>query len=327
MKGTVRKIPSNNVFTSSPPVIGGNWFKRTWEGLKKTKSLQFMLILPLVYLIIFHYVPMYGILIAFKDYSIRSGIMRSPWIGFDNFRRFIEYPYFGRIIRNTVLLRVYSLVFSFPAPIIFALCINEIGHSGYKRSIQTVSFLPHFLATATVIAMATTFLSPSRGFINIWLNRLFGITPTYFMIMPQWFRTIYISTGIWQNLGWGAIIYLAALSRVEPNLLEASTIDGCSRLRKIWHINLPTIRATVILLLILNIGQLFTVGAEKVLLMYNPATYETADVIQTYVYRRGILKADFSYGTAVGLFNSAANLILLVAANQLAKKYTETSLW
>jgi putative aldouronate transport system permease protein len=327
MKGTVRKIPSNDVLTISPSLIGGNWFIRTWEGIKRTKSLQIMLILPLAYLIIFHYIPMYGITIAFKEFSIRKGILKSPWIGFDNFRRFFEYPFFGRIIRNTVLLRVYSLIFSFPAPIILALCINEIGSSAYRRSVQTVSFLPHFLATATVIGMVTTFLSPTSGFINIALNRLFGIAPTYFMIMPQWFRTIYISSGIWQGLGWGAIIYLAALSRVEPDLLEASTIDGCSRLRKIWHISLPTIRSTIIILLILNIGQLFSVGAEKILLMYNPATYETADVIQTYVYRRGILKADFSYGTAVGLFNSAANLILLVIANSLSKKFTETSLW
>ena len=327
MKGTVRRLPSDKVLTKVSPLIEGNWILRTWNGIKKTRQLQLMMIVPLLYLIIFHYIPMYGITIAFKDYSMRAGILRSPGIGFENFRRFFEYPYFGRIIKNTVLLRVYSIIFSFPAPIIFALCLNEVANQRYKRTVQTISFLPHFLATATIVGMVTSFLSPVSGFINALLNRWFGIQPIYFMIEPGWFRTIYIGSGIWQSLGWGAIIYLAALSRVEPALLDASTVDGCSRLRKIWHIHLPTIRATVVILLLLNIGQLFTVGAEKVLLLYNPATYETADVIQTYVYRRGVLNADFSYGTAVGLFNSLANLILLFTANTLARKYTETSLW
>jgi len=300
---------------------------RTWQSLKRTKYLQLMMILPLVYLIIFHYIPMYGLTIAFKDYNIRLGILGSPWIGFDNFRRFFEYPYFGRILRNTVLLRFYALIFSFPAPIILALCLNEVYSSGYKRVVQTVSFLPHFIATATIVGMMTAFLSPVSGFINAILSNWFGLKPVHFMLKPEWFRTLYIGSGIWQQVGWGAIIYLAALSRVNIDLIDSSTIDGCSRLRKIWHINLPTIRGTIIILLLLNMGRLFSIGAEKILLMYTPATYETADVISTYVYRRGILRADFSYGTAVGLFSALINLVMLYIANWLARKFTETSLW
>lgn len=312
-----------------PDMLGAtnSWFARTWKGFKKTRYLQLMMIVPLVYLIIFHYIPMYGLTIAFKDYNIRLGIIGSPWIGFDNFRRFFDYPYFYRILRNTVLLRVYALAFSFPAPIILALCLNEIYSSTYKRFVQTVSFLPHFIASATIVGMMTAFLSPVTGFVNAMLVNWFNLEPVYFMLKPEWFRTLYIGSGIWQNVGWGAIIYLAALSRINMDLVDASTIDGCSRLRKIWHINIPTIRPTIIILLLLNMGRLFTVGAEKILLMYTPATYETADVIATYVYRRGILHADFSYGTAVGLFSAVINLAMLVTANWLAKKFTETSLW
>lgn len=304
-----------------------SWLARTARGLKRTKYLQFMMIIPLAYLIIFHYIPMYGVTIAFKDFNIRLGILRSPWIGFDNFRRFFEYPYFARILKNTVLLRFFGLVFSFPAPIILALALNEVYSGTYKRVVQTVSFLPHFIAVATMVGMMTAFLSPVSGFVNSILSNWFGMKPVYFMLKPEWFRPLYIGSGIWQGIGWGAIIYLAALSRVNQDLIDSSTIDGCTRIRKIWHINLPTIRSTVIILLLLNMGRLFSVGAEKVLLMYTPATYETADVISTYVYRRGILSGDFSYGTAVGLFSSVINLAMLYSANWLARKFTETSLW
>lgn len=307
--------------------LHGNWFQQTWRGLKRTKYLQLLMLAPLVWLVIFRYIPIYGVTLAFKDYSIREGILGSPWVGFEHFRRFFEYPYVWRIIRNTLLLRFLGLIFGFPAPIILALALNEVRSMAYKRFVQTVSYLPHFISLAAIVGIMTTMLSPVNGYINAILNRVFGIEPIYFFMDPAWFRPLYIGSSIWQNVGWGAIVYLAALSRVDEALIDAATIDGCNRWRKIWHINIPTITPTIIILLLFSLGQMLTVGAEKVILMYNPGIYETADVIQTYVYRRGILHADFSYATAVGLFNSMANLVLLVVANYTARRFSETSLW
>ena len=303
------------------------WRARTWRSLKSTKYLQFLMIAPLIYLIVFHYIPMYGITIAFKEYSIREGILKSPWIGFEMFERFFRYPHFWRIIRNTLVINLYTILFSFPAPIIFALALNEIKSSFTKRFAQTVSFLPHFIATATLVGLMTVMLSPVSGTVNIFLNRVFGIEPIYFMIDPRWFRFLYVGSGIWQNIGWGSIIYLAALSRVDVDLIDAATVDGCTRLRKIWHINIPTISSTIIILLILRLGRIISVGAEKIILMYSPNTYEVADVISSYVFRSGIQDARFAYATAVGLFGTVINLIMLVIANQLAKRFSETSLW
>ena len=302
-------------------------FSATIKSLKKTKYLQLLIIPGLIFFIIFRYIPMYGIVIAFEDYNTYLGVFGSKWIGFEQFIRFFKYHYFFRILKNTVLLSFYSLVFGFPAPIIIAIYFNELRSQTYKRFVQTVSYLPHFISVATLVGIMTVMLSPSRGFINVILVKLFGIKPIYFMADARWFRPLYVLSSIWQNVGWGAIIYLAALSQVDPQLYAAAVVDGTSRIRRIWHVSLPSIMPTMVILLVLRIGTLFSVGFEKVLLMYNPAIYETADIISTYMYRRGLQLAEYSYGAAVGFFNSLVNLTLLILANWIARRVTEYSLW
>lgn len=291
-----------------------------------------MLIPGILYYIIFHYVPMYGILIGFKDFKLMAGrsylrmVAEAPWVGFKHLASFFRAPNFWQLVRNTFILSFFSLIFSFPAPIILALALNEVRARFYRRFVQTVSYLPHFLSVVAVVGMMKLMLSPSTGFAATVITWFRG-EPLYFFNMPQWFRPLYIGSGIWQGAGWGAIIYLAALAGVSVELYESAVIDGASRLRQIWHITLPTIKPTIVILLILSFSGLFRVGAEKVLLMYSPATYETADVIATYVLRRGLLQQNFSFGAAVGLMNSVINLILLVTGNYVARKISGQSLW
>ncbi|MCY4373142.1 MAG: ABC transporter permease subunit [Spirochaetaceae bacterium] len=310
--------------------VQGAGTQSVWQRqARKIRASKYLLLLVLpgfVWYVIFQYIPMYGVTIAFKELSLRLGVLGSPWIGFDQFERFFRYPHFWRLIRNTFLLNFYTMLFGFPAPIIFALALNELVNRTYKRTVQTVSFLPHFIAMPAVVGMLVLALSPSTGFVNAILAA-FGVEPIYFMIKPRWFRPIYVISDIWQNVGWGAILYLAQLSRVDPELYEAATVDGASRLRKMWHISLPALTPVISILLILRIGGLLSVGGEKVLLMYNDLTIETADVIWTYVYRRGLLRQDFSYGTAVGLFHAVISLVLVVLANTAAKRFSEYRLW
>ncbi len=314
---------------SETPIPGAR-VESVWQRqVRKVRASKYLLLLVLpgfVWYVIFQYIPMYGVTIAFKELSLRLGVLGSPWIGFDQFERFFNYPRFWGLIRNTFLLSFYTMLFGFPAPIIFALALNELVNRTYKRTVQTISFLPHFIAVPAVVGMLVLALSPSTGFVNVFLGA-FGIEPIYFMIKPRWFRPIYVISDIWQNVGWGAIIYLAQLSRVDPELYEAATVDGASRMRKMWHISLPALTPVISILLILRIGGLLSVGGEKVLLMYNDLTLETADVIWTYVYRRGLLRQDFSYGTAVALFNSVISLILVVLANTAARRFSEYRLW
>lgn len=317
----MRRLPQGR------PVRSRRSAAQTWNAVRRSRYLLLLLFPGVVYFVIFQYIPMYGLTIAFKEYDSFRGILKSPWIGFENFIRFFTHPYFWTLLRNTFLLSFYSMVFGFPAPILFALILNELQNERYKKTVQTISFLPHFIAMPAVVGMLYLLLSPSSGFVNVLLSKLFGIKPIYFMVKPQWFRTIYVASGIWQDLGWGAIIYLAQLSRIDPELYEAADVDGASRFRKMWHISLPGLRPVVSILLILRMGGLLSVGAEKVLLMYNPATYEVADVIGTFVYRRGLLMADFSYGTAVGLFNQVVAFLLVIAANQIARRVSEYTLW
>ena len=314
---------------SETPMQGAR-MESVWQRqVRKVRASKYLLLLVLpgfVWYVIFQYIPMYGVTIAFKELSLRLGVLGSPWIGFDQFERFFNYPRFWGLIRNTFLLSFYTMLFGFPAPIIFALALNEVVNRTYKRTVQTISFLPHFIAMPAVIGMLVLALSPSTGFVNVFLGA-FGIEPIYFMIKPRWHRPLYVISDIWQNVGWGAILYLAQLSRVDPELYEAATVDGASRMRKMWHISLPALTPVISILLILRIGGLLSVGGEKVLLMYNDLTLETADVIWTYVYRRGLLRQDFSYGTAVGLFNSVISLILVVLANTAARRFSEYRLW
>jgi len=269
---------------------------------------------------------MYGVLMAFQNFRPLQGFFGSPWVGFKHFEAFFESIYFWRLLRNTVLLSVYSLIWSFPVPILFALLLNEVRQRMFKRVVQTTSYLPHFISVAVVVGMLVNFTSPVDGIINQLLNKV-GLPSVHFLAEPGWFRTLFISSGIWQSFGWESIIYIAAISGINPELYEAAEIDGANRIRKMFHITLPGIMPTIIILLILSMGNLMTVSFEKILIMYSPAIYETADVIGTYVYRRGIENGEFSYATAISLFNNVINIMLLIIANYASRKVTETSLW
>lgn len=295
------------------------------KDLIRNRYIYLMLIPVIIYYGIFHYGPMYGLLIAFKDYGIAVGVWDSPWVGFTHFQNFFENPYFWRLLRNTLMISFLELLFAFPAPIILALLLNEIRLIFFKRIVQTISYLPHFISIVVVAGMLVDFVARD-GLINNILG-FFGIEPIAFLQEPGWFRSIYVSSGIWQGIGWGSIIYLAAMSSIDPTLYDAARIDGAGRWKQTLHITIPGIMPTIVILLILNIGSILAVGSEKIILLYNPLTYETADVISTYVYRKGILGADFGYSAAVGLFNSVISFILLVMANTISKRVSEHRLW
>ena len=286
-----------------------------------------ILVSPVViYYIVFHYLPMYGAIIAFKDFSISKGIWGSHWVGFRWFNEFFRSIYFSRLIKNTVLLSVNSILWGFPVPILFALMLNELKDGIGKRFIQTVSYLPHFISVVVVVGMMVNFLSPIDGIVNMAI-KLFGNQPVGFINDPSWFRTLYVGSEVWQTFGWNSIIYLAALSSINPEYYEAAKIDGASRWKQLIHVTIPQIMPTIVILFILRVGQIMNIGFEKIILMYNPSTYTVADVISTYVYRRGILNSEFSFATAVGLFNSAINFVMVVAVNFLAKRKSEVGLW
>lgn len=306
--------------------LGNSRWQTFWQAMKRTKYLHLMLLPGVIYYIVFKYLPMYGVVIAFKDYNMFKGILASDWVGLENFRSFFEYPFFWRLIRNTVLLNVYNLLWSFPAPIVFALMLNEVRNIRSKKFIQTVSYLPHFISTVSIVGILFLILSPQTGFVNRIIVSLGG-EPIYFMAENSWFRTIYVASNIWQNMGWDAIIYLAALTAVSPELYEAAQIDGASRLRQMWHITLPAIKPTIVTMLILRMGQLMNSSTDKVLLMQSPITYEVSDIIGTFVYRRGLISAEYSFGTAIDFFNSVINITLLLIANKVSKELTDSGLF
>lgn len=286
-----------------------------------------LLILPcLVFYVLFAYIPMYGAIIAFKDFRLGDTIGSASWVGLRWFGEFFESMYFWRLLRNTLLINVYSLIFGFPIPIIFALVVNEIRKSKVKRVLQTVSYMPYFISTVVVVGMMYNFLGVSHGIVNNILE-FAGYERIHFFLDSTYFRPMYISSGIWQGFGFGSIIYIAAMAGIDTDLYEAATIDGAKRLRQMWHITLPGIRPTIIIILIFNIGALMSEGFQKIILMYNPATYEVADVISTYVYRRGLVGMEYSFSTAIGLFNSVINFGLLVGANAVFKRISEVGLW
>ncbi|WP_054026831.1 ABC transporter permease [Bacillus sp. FJAT-28004] len=275
--------------------------------------------------LVFSYFPMYGIQIAFKKYSGVQGIWGSDWVGLKYFIMFFNDPTALRVLKNTLLLGIYSLLWGFPAPIILALLFNEIKNSVFKKVVQTISYLPHFISTVIIIGIIRTF-TEREGLFNKMVS-LFGIDPIVFLSEPSWFRTIFISTNIWQGIGFGTILYLAALSSVDPTLYDVANIDGASRWRKVLNINWPQIKPTTIILLIFSVSGILGTDFQKVLLLYSPDTYEVADVIGTFLYREGIIGARFEYTTAIGLFQSVIAFILLVGANMISRKVSETSLW
>lgn len=292
----------------------------------RSKYLLILLLPCIIYYILFAYLPMWGILIAFKNYQLFAGFLKSPWVGFKYFKLFFSSPDIFELLRNTFLIGLYSLIWGFPFPLIFALILNEVKNLKFKKLVQTISYMPHFLSTVVVVGLIQLFLSPTYGFVNQILQRLRCGT-IVFLQKSSYFRTIYISSGVWQNLGWNAIIYIAALTNIDPNLYEAAKIDGANRFNCLIYITLPCISQTIITLFLLSTGNIVSVGFEKVFLLSNDAVLNVADVIQTYVWRQGLQNANFSYGTAVGLFNSVINLLFLVMGNFLARRYSETSLW
>lgn len=297
-----------------------------WVWLRNDWQLYVMLLLPVAFYILFKYMPMYGTLIAFKNFKPKRGIWGSPWVGLSNFRKFLTDPYFYKLVRNTLALNLYSLVFAFPASILFALLLNEMRHRSYRKLVQTVSYLPHFISTVVVCGLVTNFLRTNGGIIND-LIALLGGTRTAFLNKPEAFRGIYVISEIWQHLGWDAIIYIAALTAIDVQLYEAARIEGANRFQQAIYVTLPSIAPTITIMLILRVGKMMDLGYEKILLLYNGTTYETADIISTYVYRRGLLTADFGYGTAIGLFQTFVALILVTGTNFLGKKLSDTSLW
>lgn len=285
----------------------------------------YVLLAPaIIYFLVFKYYPMYGVQIAFKNFRAVDGILGSEWVGFDHFIRFFESYYFWDLMWNTLSINLFQLLL-FPVSIIVALSLNELRDGRFKKTAQTITYAPHFISVVVFVGMIIAFLDPLTGIINHFIQQL-GFEPINFMTSPAWFKTIFVFSGEWQNLGWGAIIYLAALSGIDPQLHEAAKVDGATRWQRIWHINLPGILPTIVILLILNMGNFMSVGFEKILLMQNPLNLEASQVIQTYVYDIGLLNGQFSYSTAVGLFNSVINFIILIIFNRLARR-TGTSLW
>lgn len=299
---------------------------RLKKDLIKYRGLYLLFIPIVIYYVVFHYVPMYGLIISFKDFSPATGILGSQWAGLKHFKSFLSSPYFGRVFMNTINISFWSLAGGFPAPILLALLINEVQGIRYKKLVQTVSYIPHFISLVVVVGMIKTFTADG-GFLNNLLTAMHITTGEDMLNVKEYFVPIYVISGIWQGVGWGTIIYLAALSSISQDLYEAAEIDGAGRWQQTIRITLPCLMPTIVMLLILQIGGLMNVGYEKIILMYNPLTYETADVISSFVYRKGLLEASYSYSSAVGLFNSVINFFLLITANYISKKCGESAIW
>lgn len=308
------------------PIWNKSPLERLLLSMRRNWDLYLIFLPVIAYYVIFLYKPMYGVQIAFKDFSAAKGIWDSPWVGMDHFIRFFKGYFIKRLLFNTITISLYSLAVGFITPILLALMLNEVRHSAFKRTVQTVTYAPHFLSTVVMVGMMIAILSPNNGLINN-IIKLFSGQPINFMTLQEWFKTLYVFSGVWQGTGWGSIIYLAALSGIDPQLHESAQIDGASRLRRIWHINLPGILPTIMILFILNCGSIMEIGFEKIYLMQNSANLPTSDVISTYVYRVGIQGAQYSFSAAAGLFNSVINFALLTLANQLGKWTTDYSLW
>ena len=289
-------------------------------------QLYLVVAVPLIMILIFSYGPMYGIQIAFRDYVASKGITGSTWVGTKYFASFFRTRQFPRLLGNTIGISLYSLLAGFPVPILLAISLNECESLRFKKSAQMITYAPHFISTVVIVSMFVQFLSLDNGLINRILN-FFGHESIYFLNEPKYFWGVYTAMNLWKGLGWGTIIYLSALTGINTELYEACYIDGGGRWAKMWHITLPGISNTIGILLILQLGSVLSVGYESIILMYNPTIYETADVISTYVYRRGLQDADYSFATAVGLFQSVIGLILVTISNKLSAKFTEISIW
>lgn len=296
-----------------------------WQNAYRSRYLYLMIALPIAYFILFKYVPMAGISIAFQDYKIYKGFLGSKWVGLKHFEKYLTDPDFWVLVRNTLHLSFLSIVICFPLPIIFALFVNELESKRFKALVQNVSYVPHFISVVVVVSVLTLFVSKT-GPVNDLIAALGGERKS-FMMDKNWFRPLYIITDLWKDTGWNAIIYLAALAGVDMQIYESARIDGANRFQQLLHITIPGIMNTIVVMFILRMGSVLSIAFEKVLLMQNPVTYETSDVISTYVYRRGLSGMQFSYAAAVDLFSSVINLILLVLTNSFSRRFSETSLW
>lgn len=305
--------------------------KKPSLGLRLKKDMRnnwgiYILVLPVIaYYLIFHYIPLYGAQIAFRDFVPAKGIAEGKWVGFKHFLTFIKGAYFSRVVGNTFIINILSLLFAFPAPIVLALLLNELRWPKYKKSVQTISYLPHFISMVVAMGMVKNFCS-TNGLFND-LSVILGNQRVNFLQKPEYFRTIYILSDIWQGIGWGSIIYIAALTNVDAALYEAASIDGAGRFKKLLHVTLPSIAPTIIIMLIMRVGSLFSLGYEKTILLYSPSTYKTADIISSYVYRVGLTEFNYSYSAAVGLMNSVVNFLFVFIANMISRKVSEVSLW
>lgn len=307
-------------------VTRGKQKKHTLRVMRTNYQIYLLVLPTLIYFVLFKYAPMYGLQMAFRNYNPALGITQSPWVGLKYFSRILSRPYFYQVIGNTLSISLSSLILGFPLPVIFALALNEMKNAKLKKTIQTITYAPHFISTVVVAAMLKIFLSPTSGIVNQ-LIKFFGGDAVNFMMRPECFVPIYVISGIWQGLGWSAIIYVAALASVDPALHESAMIDGATRLQRMVHINLPCILPTVIIMLILRTGSLLNVGFEKVFLLSNDAVLEKSEVISTYTYRIGITNSQFSQSTAIGLFNSVIQFVILISVNAISRKVSETSLW
>lgn len=296
-----------------------NSVRRNWQ-------LWLLLMPALVYILIFSYQPMYGALIAFKDFNPRLGIMGSPWAGLKYFQQFFQTSIFSKTLTNTILLSIFNLLWSFPIPVIFALLLNQVRNKRFKAFIQTVTYAPNFISVVVLVGMVTLFLAPGSGFLTGLFQKM-GAKDSLYLVRPEYFRTIYVASGVWQTMGFSSIIFLAALTGVSPELHESAMIDGAGIVKRIWHIDIPAILPTIVIMLIMAIGNILSIGYEKVYLLQNGMNLEVSEIISTYVFKTGIRSAQYSFATAVGLFNSVINLILLISANFIAKKATEISLF
>ncbi|WP_246079172.1 ABC transporter permease [Paenibacillus piri] len=312
---------------AAAPPKSGIW-ARFGKNIVERWQLYLLILLPIIYLAVFKYVPMYGALIAFKNYVPTKGVWGSDWVGFKYFIRFFNSYEFVRIMKNTLVVSFYSLLAGFPFPIVLALCLNYVKSKFFQKSVQMITYAPHFISVVVMIGIVVQFLDPRIGLVNLIL-KAFGFSPVNFMGEPGWFSHIFVWSGIWQNVGFSCIIYLAALAAIDPSLHEAAVMDGASKVRRMWHVDLPGIMPVAVIMLIMNTGHVLDIGFEKILLMQNPLNTSASEVIDTYVYKVGLASTaiNYSYSTAIGLFKSVINLILLIVVNRAAKKLGQTSLW
>jgi len=311
---------------STPSAMLAKQFAWFVMHVKKEWQLYLMLAPTVIWFVVFLYKPMYGLQIAFKDYSVFKGISASPWVGLEHFYTLFDNDQFIRSIKNTVIISGASLIFGFPVPIILALMFNEIINPKFKKAAQTIVYLPHFISAVIIAGIVITAFAPSTGVINLMLNAL-GYDSVYFLTKPEWFRTIFIGTGIWQEAGFGSIVFLAAIAGVNPSLYESAVVDGANRFQMMYKITIPCILPTILIMLIIRIGNILEVGFEMIIMLYQPATYETADVISTFIYRQGLQAAQYDLAAAAGLFNAVIAFLLVITANTISKRVSKTSLW